>query len=99
MGADYIWRNNMDLGKELLKAIQIMVNRTLKNYKADCTYKTGIRGIDKKGYVITDRAGGERAVQCSIPGVELKPGQIVWVKEPMGKLNEIHIYGVAGKHK
>ena len=67
MGADYIWRNNMDLGKELLKAIQIMVNRTLKNYKADCTYKTGIRGIDKKGYVITDRAGGERAVQCSIP--------------------------------
>lgn len=24
----------MDLGKELLKTIQIMINRTLKNYKA-----------------------------------------------------------------
>ena len=86
-----------NIAEEILKTIKYAVDR--KAINCDCTYKTGIRGIDKKGYVITDRAGGERAVQCSIPGVELKPGQIVWVKEPMGKLNEIHICGVAGKHK
>lgn len=86
----------MDLGKELLKTIQIMVNRTLKNYKADRAYRTIIKRIDKKGYVVLDQAGSERTVPCCIPGVELRPMQSVYVKEPMGKLTELHICGVAG---
>lgn len=85
----------MDLGKELLKTIQIMINRTLKNYKADRTYRTVIKRIDKKGYVITDETGQERTVPCGIPNVELKPMQSVWVKEPMGKLKDMHICGIA----
>lgn len=85
----------VDLGKEILKAIQIMVNKKFKNYKADRTYRTIIKRIDKNGYVIIDQAGQERTVPCGIPNVELKPMQSVYVKEPLGKLNELHICSIA----
>jgi len=87
----------MDLGKEMIKSIQIMVDRKLNNYKADRTYKTVIKRITKKGYVIADRTGCDRTVQCCIPGLELKEMQIVWVKEPMSDLKGIHICGVVEK--
>lgn len=87
----------MDLGNEILKAIQIMVNKKFKNYRADRTYKTVIKRIDKNGYVITDQAGQERTVPCGIPNVELRPMQSVWVKEPMGRLKDLHICGVVEK--
>lgn len=86
----------MNLGEELLKTIQIMINRKLKNYSADRTYRTVIKRIDKNGYVITDQAGQERIVPCGIPNVELIPMQSVYVKEPMGKINELHICNVIG---
>lgn len=86
----------MDLGKEILKAIQIMVNKKFKNYSADRTYRTVIKRIDKNGYVITDQAGQERIVPCGIPNVELRSGQSVYVTEPLGKINELHICNVAG---
>ena len=87
----------MNLGEELLKTMQIMINRKLKNYRVDRTYKTVIKRVVKKGYVIQDEAGCERTVPCGIPNVELKPGQMVWVKEPMGELRNMHIVGVAEK--
>lgn len=74
-----------------------MINRKLDNYKADCTYKSVIKSITKKGYVILDLTGSERTVQCCIPNVELRAGQYVWVKEPMGDLKGIHICGVVEK--
>ena len=86
----------MDLGKEILKAIQIMIDKKLDNYKVDITYQSIIKNITPKGYVVLDRSGQERTVQCCIPGVELRPMQSVYVKEPMGKLNQIHICGVIG---
>ena len=86
----------MSLGEELLKTMQIMINRKLKNYKADRTYRTVIKRIDKNGYVITDETGQERTVPCGIPNVELKPMQSVYVKEPLGKINELHICSVVG---
>lgn len=86
----------MDLGKEILKAIQIMINKKFKSYRADRTYQTIIKRIDKNGYVIIDQAGQERTVPCGIPNVELSPMQRVYVKEPMGKLNELHICNVVG---
>lgn len=86
----------MDLGNELLKTIQIMINRKFRNYKADRTYRTVIKRIDKNGYVITDQAGQERTVPCGIPNIELRPMQSVYVKEPLGKVNELHICGVVG---
>lgn len=86
----------MELGREILKSMQIMIDRKLNNYKADRTYKTVIKDINKKGYVILDETGSERTVQCCIPGLELRVGQYVWVKEPMGDLRNLHIVGVVG---
>lgn len=62
----------------------------------DRTYRTVIKRIDKNGYVITDQAGQERIVPCGIPNMELRPGQSVYVKEPMGKISELHICNLAG---
>lgn len=83
-----------ELGKEILRSIQIMVDRKLKDYKGDRTYKSVIKGITAKGYIILDRAGSERTVKCCIPGISLQVGQGVWVKEPMEDLKGIHICGI-----
>ena len=86
----------MNFKEEILKSIQLMIDRTIGNYKADRTYRTVIKRIDKNGYVITDEAGQERIVPCGIPNVELRLGQSVYVKEPMGKISELHICNLAG---
>ena len=78
---------------EILKAIKYAVERQKIN--CDRTYKSVIKRINKKGYVILDRTGSERTVKCCIPGIELRPGQSVYVKEPMGDLKGLHICGVA----
>ena len=84
----------MDFKEEIFKSIQIMVDRAVMNCKVDRTYQTVIKRIEKNGYVITDEAGQERTVPCGIPNVELRPMQRVYVKEPLGKLNELHICSV-----
>lgn len=86
----------MDFKEEIFKSIQTMVDRAIANCKADRTYRTVIKRIDKNGYVITDQAGQERTVPCGIPNIELRPGQSVYVKEPMGKIHELHICNLAG---
>ena len=80
---------------EILKAIKYAVEK--QKVRCDRTYRTVVKGINKKGYVILDETGCERTVKCCIPGVELKVAQSVWVKEPMGRLNDIHICGVVVK--
>lgn len=84
-----------NLADEILKTIKYAVDR--KTINCDRTYKSIVKRITTKGYVILDHAGSERAVLCSIPGVTLKSGQMVWVKEPMGDLKGLHICGVVGK--
>lgn len=87
----------MNFKQEIFKSIQNMIKISLANYKADRTYKTVIKEITAKGYVVSDRAGGEHTVKCSIPDVELKTGQLVWAKEPMGDIKGLHICGLVGK--
>ena len=84
-----------NIADEIIKTIKYAVDR--KTINCDRTYKTVIKRIVKKGYVILDETGNERTVQCCIPGVELRAGQKVWVKEPMGQLANLHICGVIGK--
>ena len=86
-----------EMSKEILKTIQIMIDRKLNEYKVDCTYQSVIKDITPKRYIILDRAGSERTVKCCIPGVKLQKFQKVWVKEPMGDLKGLHIVGVVGK--
>lgn len=87
----------MNFKEEIFKSIQTMIDRAIANCKADRTYRTVIKRVGKNGYVIIDQAGQERTVPCGIPNVELKPMQSVYVKEPMGRLNDIHICGVIEK--
>lgn len=87
----------MNFKQEIFKSIQAMVNQAMMNCKVDCTYQSIIKEITPKGYVVLDRTGDKRTVPCCIPNVELRPMQSVYVKEPLGKLNELHICGVIGK--
>lgn len=84
-----------NIADEILKTIKYAVDK--KAINCDSTYQSVIKRITKKGYVILDQSGNERTVQCSIPGVELREMQRVWVKEPMGNLRKLHICGVVGK--
>lgn len=85
----------MNFKEEIFKSIQTMIDRSAANYKADRTYKSAVKKVTPKGYVILDNAGCERTVRCSIPDVELHPGQSVWLKEPMGNIRDLHICGIA----
>lgn len=84
-----------NIADEILKTIKYAVDKKAVN--CDRTYQSIIKEITPKGYVILDRAGSERTVKCCIPEIELRIGQYVWVKEPMGDLKGLHIVGVVGK--
>lgn len=86
----------MNFKEEIFKSIQGMVDRAITNCKVDRTYESIIKEITPKGYVVLDRYGSERIVQCCIPGLELRKMQHVWVREPMSNLNKLHICGVVG---
>lgn len=85
-------RVSNSISDEILKAIKYAVDR--KTVNCDVTYKSRIKAVSKKGYVVIDRSGSERTVKCCIPGIDLEVGQSVWVKEPMGRLTDLHIVGV-----
>lgn len=90
------------MNKEDVDAVDILCREVLKyidravkeKIASDRTYRTVIKRVVKNGYVVLDRTGQERTVQCGIPNVELRPMQSVYVKEPMGKLNEMYICNV-----
>ncbi|MCM1100147.1 MAG: hypothetical protein NC079_00650 [Clostridium sp.] len=84
----------MDFKAEILKSIQTMIDRKAAEYKADRTYRSVILRAGAKGFTVLDETGSERIVGCSIPDVHLSAGQKVWVKEPCGDLNGIHICGI-----
>ena len=86
----------MNFREEIFKSIQTMVGKAIMNCKADRTYESVIKKVTPKGYVVVDRAGSERTVPCCIPGLELRPLQQVWVREPMSDLKKLHICGVIG---
>ena len=87
-------RLKMDnIADEIIKTIKYAVDK--KTINCDRTYKTVIKRIDKKGYVIMDETGNERTVKCCIPGIELRAGQMVYVKMMKGQLKDMHICGVA----
>ena len=84
----------MNFKEEILKSIQSMVDKSIGDYKADRTFKTVIKQVTPKGYVILDEAGSERTVDCCIPNIALYAGQMVWVKIPMGDVKGMYICNV-----
>lgn len=82
----------MTIADEILKSIQYALDKY--TVKCDRTYKSVVKEITPKGYIILDNTGCERTVSCSIPDVGLTVGKGVWIKVPCGNLNQIHICGV-----
>lgn len=81
-----------NIADEILKTIKYAVDR--KAINCDRTYKSVIKEVTPKGYVVLDEAGGERTVKCCIPGVTLNKMQRVLVTVPCGKLGEMFVSGV-----
>ena len=91
-------KEDMDAVDILCKEIHKYIKKTSEEKViSDVTYKTIIKNITPKGYVVLDRAGNEHTVQCCIPGQNKKKMQSVWVKEPMGDLKGLHICGIVGR--
>lgn len=76
------------LVKEIVRAIR---ENTIN---CDRTFKTIIKKVTPKGYVILDESGSERTVGCCIPNVSLKTGQMVYVKVMQGAFNSMCICGI-----
>ena len=47
----------MNIKQEILKVIEIMIDEKIGAYKADITYKSVIKNVNKRGDVILDRSG------------------------------------------
>lgn len=85
----------MNFKQEILKSIQIMIDEKINAYQSDKTYISVIKKVnDNNTYVVLDESGSERTVKCCIPEMKLHVGQRVWLKQPMGKLNYLHITGI-----
>ena len=82
-----------NIADEIIKTIKYAIDK--KTINCDRTFKTVIKQITSKGYIILDESGNERTVRCCIPGVSLKIGQMVWVKIPCGNIKLLHICGTA----
>lgn len=81
-----------NIADEIIKTIKYAIDK--KTVNCDRTFKTVIKQVTSKGYVILDESGSERCVGCCIPNVSLKAGQMIWAKIPMGQIKNIHICGV-----
>lgn len=82
-----------NIADEIIQTIKYAIDK--KTINCDRTYRTVIKRLVKKGYVILDETGNERTVGCCIPGLELRAGQSVYVKMIQGQLKDMHICGVA----
>lgn len=82
-----------NIADEIIKTIKYAIDKKTAN--CDCTFKTVVKQVTPKGYIILDESGSERTVGCCIPSVSLKAGQMVWVKIPCGNIKLLHICGVA----
>ena len=81
-----------NIADEILKTIKYAVDK--KTVNCDRTFKTVIKKVTSKGYVILDESGSERTVGCCIPNISLKAGQMVYVKVMQGKFNSMYICGI-----
>lgn len=83
------------------KAVQTLAEQIIRamnsmDISCDRTYLSVIIHVNPSDntYVIKDSFGDERTVKCAIPNIKLKTGQNVWVKEPSGNRNRMHICGI-----
>lgn len=90
--------------QEDIEAINVLVKeivRAIRENTVNCdrTFKTVIKQVTPKGYVILDESGSERTVPCCIPNANLSAGQMVWVKVPMGDVKGMYICNIVGSRR
>ncbi|MBR5596656.1 MAG: hypothetical protein IKW30_04525 [Lachnospiraceae bacterium] len=84
----------MSIKEQILKSIEIIVDARLKGFKVDKTLPSVIVSTNDNGKYVISLNGNNYTVKCSLPNVELKVGQSVWVKIPNGNFNSKHICGI-----
>lgn len=85
----------MDYKTEILKSIQIMIDKKISSYKGDRTFPSIIKKVNNNNtYIILAEDGSERTVYSSIPSLNLQIRTKVWVKIPCGNINNMHICGI-----
>lgn len=84
----------MSIKEELFKATEIIVDTKLKKYKADITIPSVIMAVENNGKYKILLDGKNYTVKCSLPNVDLRVGQSVWIKIPNGDFNSKHICGI-----
>lgn len=90
--------------QEDIEAINVLVKeiaRAIRENTVNCdrTFKTVIKQVTTKGYVMLDESGSERTVPCCIPNANLSAGQMVWVKVPMGDVKGMYICNIVGSRR
>ena len=85
----------MDVAKEILNSIHIIMDREINNQKTDRTFASVVTQVHTDNtYTILAQDGSEREVYSCIPSPALHAGAKVWVKLPSGSINNMHICGI-----
>lgn len=84
----------MSIKEDLFKATEIIVDTKLKKYKTDITLPSVIIDVENNGKYKILLDGKNYIVKCSLPNVDLRAGQSVWIKIPNGDFNSKHICGI-----
>lgn len=83
-----------EINNAIIKSIEILIQKALKNQSYDRTFLSVVSEVHGNGTYTIMNEGQNHKVKCSLPDVELKVGQGVWVKIPNGDFNSKHICGV-----
>ena len=84
----------MSIKEELFKGTEVIVDAKLKRYKRDVTIPSVIMGVENNGKYKITLDGRNYTVKCSLPNVDLRVGQGVWIKIPNGDFGSKHICGL-----
>lgn len=85
----------MDINNEILKTIQYGIDRSMRGMKTDVTFPSVVYEVNENGTYTIKKDGQDYHVP-NASGCAVSPGQQVWVKIPMGRLERMHICGISG---
>lgn len=85
----------MTIKEDIIRTVEIITEKYLKNYKADITFKTVILGkTDNWTYKINYK-NIEYNIKSGLTTDNLAGGQLVWVTMPSGNFKNMYISGIA----
>lgn len=87
-----------EIGTNIIKSINTLLEEQLKNLKYDKTFKSTVWGKNDDGTYQISYKNQLYNVYNAL-GTDLKLGQSVWVKIPSGIFRNMHICGVNYKKR